>query len=167
MGMRIAGIDEAGRGCVIGPLVVAGLLVKEENLPALSQLGVKDSKLLSPKKREEIAPKIIKLAEKYIISKITPQQIDCAVESKVKLQKLNWLEAKTMGEIVMLLEPDLAYVDAADVVAGRFGQYILEASAFKTKIISEHKADRTYPIVAAASILARLNATYHRRPYCA
>jgi ribonuclease HII len=63
MGMRIAGIDEAGRGCVIGPLVVAGLLVKEENLPALSQLGVKDSKLLSPKKREEIAPKIIKLAE--------------------------------------------------------------------------------------------------------
>lgn len=154
--MRIAGIDEAGRGCVIGPLVVAGVLIKEENLPTLMQLGVKDSKLLSAKKRETIASEIIKLAEKYLISKITPHQIDCAVESKVKLQKLNWLEAKTMGEIVMLLEPDLVYVDAADVFAERFGQHILEASAFKTKIVSEHKADRNHPIVSAASILAKV-----------
>ncbi len=154
--MHIAGIDEAGRGCVIGPLVIAGILVKEENLPALIQLGVKDSKLLSPEKRETIAPEIIKIAEKYIITKVTPQQIDCAVESKVKLQKLNWLEAKTMGEIVTLLEPDIAYVDAADVVADRFGQQILKACAFETKIISEHKADRTYPIVSAASILAKV-----------
>ncbi len=154
--MRVAGIDEAGRGCVVGPLVVAGLLVKEENLPALVQLGVKDSKLLSAEKREALAPEIIKIAEKYIISKVTPQQIDCAVESKIKLQKLNRLEAKTMGEIVMLLEPDIVYVDAADVLADRFGQHILEASAFKTKIISEHKADRNYPIVSAASIIAKV-----------
>ena len=53
--MLIGGVDEAGRGCVIGPLVVAGVLVKEETLPLLVKLGVKDSKLLSPKKREALA----------------------------------------------------------------------------------------------------------------
>lgn len=48
----IAGVDEAGRGCVVGPLVVAGVMVKAEVLPILVELGVKDSKLLTPQKRE-------------------------------------------------------------------------------------------------------------------
>ncbi len=48
--MLVAGVDEAGRGCVIGPLVVAGVMLKAENLPLLSELGVKDSKLLTAKK---------------------------------------------------------------------------------------------------------------------
>ncbi|NLE06459.1 MAG: ribonuclease HII [Crenarchaeota archaeon] len=154
--MRVAGIDEAGRGCVVGPLVVAGLLVKEEKLREIADIGVKDSKLLSAKKREALYPEIIKIAEKYIITKVTPQQIDCAVESKVKLHKLNFLEAKTMGEIVTLLEPNIVYVDAADVSAERFAQNIQETSVFQTKIVSEHKADKTYPIVSAASILAKV-----------
>ena len=47
--MLVAGVDEAGRGCVIGPLVVAGVMLKAENLPLLSELGVKDSKLLTPR----------------------------------------------------------------------------------------------------------------------
>jgi ribonuclease HII len=61
-----------------------------------------------------------------------------------------------MAQIITELEPDVAYVDAADVVEKRFGQHILEASAFKTRIISEHKADRNYPIVSAASIIAKV-----------
>jgi ribonuclease HII len=154
--MLIAGIDEAGRGCVIGPLVVAGLLVKEENLQALANLGVKDSKLLTASKRELLAPEIMRIAEKYVVFRVSPQQIDRAVESQRRLHKLNRLEAETMGQIVTALEPDLTYVDAADVLEKRFGQHILEASLFKTQIISEHKADRTYPIVSAASIIAKV-----------
>jgi ribonuclease HII len=154
--MLIAGIDEAGRGCVIGPLVVAGVLIKEENLIALSNLGVKDSKLLTASKREVLFPEILRIAEKHVILKLTPRQIDHVVESQRRLHKLNRLEAETMGRIVTILEPDLTYVDAADVLEKRFGQHILEASTFKTRIVSEHKADLTYPIVSAASIIAKV-----------
>jgi ribonuclease HII len=154
--MLVAGIDEAGRGCVIGPLVVAGVAVKEENLSALAALGVKDSKLLTANRREELFPKIIDLSEKHVVFKVTPQEIDRAVESQRKLHKLNRLEAETMAQIVTALEPDVAYVDAADVLEKRFGQHILEASVFKTRIVSEHKADRNYPVVSAASILAKV-----------
>jgi ribonuclease HII len=154
--MIVAGIDEAGRGCVIGPLVIAGVLVKEEDLAALAALGVKDSKLLTAKKREALAPQIISLAQKHVVLKVSPLEIDRAVESQRRLHKLNRLEAQTMGQIVTALEPNVAYVDAADVVEQRFGQHILEASTFKTQIISEHKADKTYPIVSAASIIAKV-----------
>jgi ribonuclease HII len=154
--MLVAGIDEAGRGCVIGPLVVAGVLAKEENLAALAALGVKDSKLLTAKKREAFIPDIIRIAEKHVIFRVTPREIDRSVESQRRLHKLNRLEAETMAQIITELEPDVAYVDAADVVEKRFGQHILEASAFKTRIISEHKADRNYPIVSAASIIAKV-----------
>jgi ribonuclease HII len=154
--LLIAGIDEAGRGCVIGPLVVAGVMFKEENLPILMQLGVKDSKLLTPKKREELFPEIIRITEKYVVLKLSPQEIDRAVESHRRLHKLNRLEAEAMGQIVTALKPDIVYVDAADVLEERFGQHIQEASAFKTKIISEHKADRTYPVVSAASVIAKV-----------
>ena len=154
--MLVAGIDEAGRGCVIGPLVVAGVAVKEENLSALAALGVKDSKLLTAKKREALFPEIVRLAQKHVVLKVSPLEIDRAVESQRKLHKLNRLEAETMAQIVTALEPDVAYVDAADVLEKRFGQHILEASTFKTRIVSEHKADRTYPVVSAASILAKV-----------
>jgi ribonuclease HII len=152
----VAGIDEAGRGCVIGPLVIAGVAVKEENLAALASLGVKDSKLLTAKKREILVPKILQLAQKHVVLKLPPVEIDCAVESQRRLHKLNRLEAEHMGEIVTALEPDLVYIDAADVLAARFGRHVLEASAFKTKIFSEHKADLTYPVVSAASIVAKV-----------
>lgn len=154
--MLIAGIDEAGRGCVMGPLVIAGVLVKQENLSALAQLGVKDSKLLTAKKREALAPEIFRLAEKHVIMKLSPQEIDRAVERQTKLHKLNRLEAETMARIVTALRPDMVYVDAADVVEQRFAHHIQEASTFKTRIISEHKADRTYPVVSAASIIAKV-----------
>ncbi len=154
--MLVAGIDEAGRGCVIGPLVVAGILVKEENLPELAALGVRDSKLLSPKKRSKLVPEILRLSEKHIVVKVSPQEIDRFVENHRRLHKLNRLESDTMAQIVTNLEPDIVYVDAADVVAKRFGREISEAAAYKTRIISEHKADRNYPIVSAASIIAKV-----------
>jgi ribonuclease HII len=154
--MLIAGVDEAGRGCVIGPLVIAGILMKEENLPFLTKLGVKDSKLLSPKKRQVLSMEIARLAENHLIMKLAPSDIDPVVESQRKLHKLNRLEAQTMAKIIEALKPDAVYVDAADVVEERFRNHIQENLSFKTKIISEHKADRIYPVVSAASILAKV-----------
>ncbi|MBN1245476.1 ribonuclease HII [Candidatus Bathyarchaeota archaeon] len=152
----VAGVDEAGRGCVIGPLVVAGVLVKEENLPVLRQLGVKDSKLLSPKKREALFTEIARLAEKHHVVKLLPSEIDRAVECKRKLHKLNRLEAQTMSQIINALNPDEAYVDAADVIEERFKHHIQEGLTVKAKITSRHKADKIYPVVSAASIIAKV-----------
>ena len=154
--MLVAGVDEAGRGCVIGPLVVAGVMLKAENLHFLAELGVKDSKLLTPKKRELLYPQIIRLTEKYQTIMVTPTQIDKAVKSARTLHKLNRLEAQTMAQVIESLKPDEVYVDAADTVEHRFGNHIHECLETKTRIISRHKADRIYPVVSAASIIAKV-----------
>jgi ribonuclease HII len=152
----IAGVDEAGRGCVIGPLVVAGVMVKKENLHVLTELGVKDSKLLTPKKRELLYPVIIQLIEKYQTIHVMPCQIDKAVDSARRLHKLNRLEAQTMAQVIEALAPDEAFVDAADTIEYRFGNHIRECLKIKTRIVSRHKADKIYPIVSAASIIAKV-----------
>ena len=154
--MLVAGVDEAGRGCVIGPLVIAGVLVKEEKLHVLHQIGVKDSKLLSPKKREVLFNEIANLAEKHYVVKLLPSEIDRAVDCNRKLHKLNRLEAKTMTQIINILKPDEAYVDAADVLEERFKHHIQEGLTVKAKITSRHKADKIFPIVSAASIIAKV-----------
>jgi len=154
--MLVAGVDEAGRGCVIGPLVVAGVMLKAENLLLLNGLGVKDSKLLTPEKREALYPQIINLTEKYQTIKVLPYQIDKAVDSARKLHKLNRLEAQTMAQLIEALKPDEAYVDAADTIEHRFGNHIKECLKIKTRIISKHKADRIFPVVSAASIIAKV-----------
>jgi ribonuclease HII len=152
----IAGVDEAGRGCIIGPLVVAGIVVEEGNLRVLRQLGVKDSKLISPNKRETLFSKIMQLAENHHVVKLLPSEIDRAVECKRKLHKLNRLEAQTMTHIINILKPDEVYVDAADVIEDRFKHHIQEGLTIKTKITSRHKADKLYPVVSAASIIAKV-----------
>jgi ribonuclease HII len=156
MDMLVAGVDEAGRGCVIGPLVVAGVMMKTEKLHSLVELGVKDSKLLTPKKREALYPEIVRLTEKYHIIKVLPVQIDKAVASARKLHKLNRLEAQTMAQIIETLKPDEVYVDAADPVDYRFKNHIKEYLKIEAKVIARHKADRTFPIVSAASIIAKV-----------
>ena len=152
----IAGVDEAGRGCVIGPLVVAGVMVKAEVLPILTELGVKDSKLLTPKKRELLYPAILQLTEKCHTIKVLPNEIDKVVESARRLHKLNRLEAQTMAQVIEALKPDEVYVDAADTVERRFGHHIQECLKIKTRIVSQHKADSIYPVVSAASIIAKV-----------
>jgi len=152
----ISGVDEAGRGSVIGPLVIAGVSINEKDLPKLIDIGVKDSKLLSPCRREELSIKVKDLALIYHVVFLSPGEIDIVVESKRRLHKLNRLEAKAMAKVITILKPDVIYVDASDVLADRFGEHIAENLNFKPKIISEHKADLTYPIVSAASIIAKV-----------
>jgi ribonuclease HII len=154
--MLVAGVDDAGRGSVIGPLVIAGILIDEGDIPKLVQLGVKDSKLLSPSRREALAVEIKRLAQKHAVVKLSPAEIDMAVETGRKLFRLNRLEAQAMAKVIELLKPDVAYVDASDVLEERFKQHILECLPFKVEIVSEHKADRKYPVVSAASIIAKV-----------
>jgi len=154
--MLAAGVDDAGRGSVIGPLVIAGVMMKEDDLQKLKELGVRDSKLLSPHRRETLAFEIKKIAQKYNVIKLLPKEIDKVVQTGRKLHRLNRLEAQTMAKVIENLKPDIAYVDASDVLEERFKQHILECLPFKVEIVSEHKADRKYPIVSAASIIAKV-----------
>lgn len=154
--MLVAGVDDAGRGCVIGPLVIAGVLMEEKDLPKLGQLGVKDSKRLSPRRRETLAVDIQRMAPKYEVLKLPPKDIDRVVDTGRRLHRLNRLEARSMAKIIELLKPQVAYVDASDVLEDRYKRHISECLQFKVRIVSEHKADRTYPIVSAASIVAKV-----------
>lgn len=154
--MLVAGVDDAGRGCVIGPLVIAGVLMEEEDIPKLVQFGVKDSKLLSPRRRETLAVEIKRVAQKYTVIRLPPKDIDKVVETGRKLHKLNRLEAQTMAEVIDQIKPEVAYVDASDVLEERFKQHISELLPFRVKIVSEHRADKKYPIVSAASIIAKV-----------
>lgn len=154
----ICGIDEAGRGPVIGPLVMAGILIKESDLSKLKKLGVKDSKLLSSQKREQLFEKIKKLALSHKIEILSPEKIDAALKSDNS--NLNWLEADTSASIVNELKPNEVIIDCPSVNISSYQDYLSQKLSLEAKtnlkMIIEHKADVNYLAVAAASILAKV-----------
>ncbi|MBD3203534.1 ribonuclease HII [Candidatus Woesearchaeota archaeon] len=152
--MLVAGIDEAGRGPVLGPLVIAGVLVHKNHFKKLKKLGVKDSKLLSKQKREELFEKIIQISDKYKIISIAAYDIDSALISFKN--NLNILEAHTSAEIISHLNPEKVILDLPDRNRDRYCSYIIEKLKEKVEITAEHKADLNYPVVSAASILAKV-----------
>lgn len=150
--MKISGIDEAGKGPVLGPMCVAGVLLDEKKLAALTRMGVKDSKQLTPRKREILAWNIYKLVDNYFILEVSPSQID----ELRKVMTMNEIMVACYVRVLEELKPDHAFVDAADVVAERFGDNIRKKYKREIIITSEHEADVKYPVVSAASILAKV-----------
>lgn len=150
--MKLVGIDEAGRGPVIGPMVMAGVLMEESKV---SEFGpVKDSKLLSKKQREYLFDIIMENAEKVVYKIISVEQIDDALNSP-KLN-LNLLESLTSAKIIDELEGEKAIVDCPSTNIPAFTKELESLINVKTKIVAEHKADFKYPIVSAASIIAKV-----------
>jgi ribonuclease HII len=147
----VVGIDEAGRGPVIGPLVVCGVAAEENKIKHLERLGIKDSKKLAPKRRKILSRKIKKIAEYHIIN-ITARDID---KLRSKDINLNEIEKIAVKKILGHLNADKAIIDCMDVNAERFC-HELGIFAEKVEIIGVHKADEEYPIVAAASIVAKV-----------
>jgi len=145
----ICGVDEAGRGPVLGPLVVAGVIFEDDS--KLIEHRVRDSKQLTPQRRTILAKKIQELALDYEILIIPAKDID----DMRKVMTLNEIEVNAFIKVIKKLKPQICYVDSADVNEQRFGQDILSGLSFKLDIISKHKADQKYPIVSAASILAK------------
>jgi ribonuclease HII len=152
----LVGIDEAGRGPVIGPLIVCGAAVSEENINHLESLHLKDSKRYTRTKREELAETIITLTE-CVYAEISASEIDLQRQTKT----LNDIEVQLFAEVLLNVpEADRIIVDACDVNPTRFGEKICACAGVPT-IVSEHRADNTYPIVSAASIMAKV-----RRDQC-
>lgn len=145
----ICGVDEAGRGPVLGPLVVAGVAV-DSDVP-LRHLNVRDSKKLSPERRELLAPEIEKVS-KYEVVVIPASEIDVMRAE----MSLNDFEAELFARIIEKLHPDTAYVDAVDVDEIEFKRAVQKHLPFEVEIVSQHQADDLFPVVSAASILAKV-----------
>ena len=154
--MRIAGVDEAGRGCVIGPLVIAGVVFSINDIIDLKDMGVKDSKLLTPKKREELSHQIHEIALEIEYFELQPREIDKVVFRGKPLRRLNYLETMTMAKVLRKLDADVAYADPTDVDHHRCARQMKRVIPYQIEIICEPKADRTYMSTGAASILAKV-----------
>ena len=158
------GIDEAGRGPVIGPLVVGSILIPEDDLPMLKEAGITDSKLLSHEKRIQLDDWIRKTAMerewRIELHVSTPAEIDCAMATT----NLNDHEISLFASLARKLRPDVGggilEVDACDTDARRFGNNI--ASRINGwpwedwTMDSRHSADLHLLAVGAASIVAKV-----------
>ncbi len=151
--MIIAGVDEAGRGAVIGPMVVAGVSIEEGKEQVLKKMGCKDSKLLSPSKREKLAKAIEKTAKDIMILKVGPCKIDNQRRQGINL---NRIESMKFAEILSFLDPGKAFVDSPDVTPSRLKAHLQKMVGDDMELVVEHKADFNYPVVAAASIVAKV-----------
>ncbi len=154
----IVGVDEAGRGPVLGPLVMAALAFKEEDIRKLEWLGVKDSKLLSSLAREELFGRIREIVHDFRVEMIEPDAIDLTLSEENS--NLNWLEAETSARLVSELNPDVIIVDCPSVNIPSYTAYFADrlstAVRNKAELKVEHKADLNHLVVAAASIIAKV-----------
>jgi ribonuclease HII len=151
---KVLGIDEAGRGPVIGSLIIAGVMVHDGKEAELG--AVKDSKLLTHKKRIELNH-IIQSHSEFKIIEVSPKEIDEALDPNNKLMNLNWLEAHKQAEIINELNPDTAIIDCPHPVPQKYEIYLRNLLNNKNiKLIVEHKADVNYPVCSAASIIAKV-----------
>jgi len=156
---------------VLGPLVVSVVAIKKEHEKKLSEIGVRDSKMLSSDRRSELYEKIKEVAVAALVDLIYPEEINNAMKSSISLNELEAVHfAKLFDKIEK--EASILYLDSPDVIAQKFGMRIsiysskptrvvgIKAERQKgvkyTRIISEHKADSKYPVVSAASIIAKV-----------
>ena len=144
----MAGVDEAGRGPVIGPLVICCAVCRREDEKLLKKINPKDSKKLSPKQREEMYEKLKKF--------VKFRWIEISAEDLNKLMKelsLNDIEANAMADLIKDKDGDIM-IDMPDRYSWTFRNRMARFGV--TKFEAEHKADEHYPIVAAASICAKI-----------
>ena len=147
--MDILGIDEAGRGSVLGPLVIAGVVIPEKMKNVLDNMGVKDSKRLTPARREVLSRKLKNMFEWDVVI-YSARDIDDLRASGINL---NEIERKGMEELLLKLDFDKAIVDAVDVKSQRYQDRLQKSTGKDVK--AEHKADDKYLEVGAASIIAK------------
>lgn len=161
----ILGIDDAGRGPVIGPMVLAGCLMETDREKEFKLTGAKDSKLLSPSQREKILVELRKIAKDYKYKMATPVEIDTGFGEGLNL---NQVEALLAGSIINEITENLSkeekqhlkiILDCPSInTAGWKAQLMgfVKDKKLEPKIICEHKADFNYVVVSAASILAKV-----------
>jgi ribonuclease HII len=155
----LGGVDEAGRGAVIGPMVVAGVCFREKDMRELERIGVRDSKELSRKERAEKYGQVVGIAKSICICVVQTTEID----DHVSFNRLNHLEALAMAQVIDNMNADSVFVDCCDVNQEKFKANILSnlkrrirIRKGKLDIFSFHHADSLHLAVSAASIVAKV-----------
>ena len=146
--MRLLGLDEAGRGCVLGPLVV-GAFCTESGQTRLRKAGADDSKVLSPERRHEVRSKLLPMGE-HAVHHVSPQTID--------VTNINRLEEEAFVALILQFRPDRVYIDAPVHPRGipNFVARLRTRLWPELQIVAECKADSTHAVVGAASIFAKV-----------
>lgn len=158
--MTVLGIDEAGRGPVLGSMFIGGVLVAQDELDALEELQLKDSKELSDEQREDFVPQITDIAADTHVTEVTASEIDELRE----IMSLNMIELNGFARIIERFDPDKVVIDLPEPDADRFVKKLrneIDGDTTGIEIIAEHKADENHPIVSAASILAKSSREHH------
>lgn len=145
----ICGVDEAGKGSVLGPMVVGAVAVP--SMEACAVLGVHDSKVLTRRRREALFEDITTAFSTAVVV-ISAREIDI-LRNEISM---NDIVVRAHASAIKKLDVDCAYVDACDVNAERYGAALSDLLSSKVVIYSEHKADARYPVVSAASICAKV-----------
>ena len=154
--VTVCGIDEAGRGPIIGSLFLAGAVIEEGQEDVLKQMGVKDSKLLTPKKRDQLFEQVKSVIKSYKIIRVGPDEIDDAVNGVGGIN-LNWLEANKAVEVLNELNAHKCIIDCPSPNIPAYTTFIEKKLTVKTKVLCAHHADTDYVVVGAASILAKVS----------
>lgn len=149
--MNTLGLDEAGRGPVLGPMVVAGIVIPEKKEKIIERMGVKDSKRVTPKRRAVLYRKLTKMFE-YETVEISAKDIDIL---RAKGVNLNQIEKLAMMRIMAKLKADRIIIDSLDIKEGRLEEEMQNFIGENCEVIAEHKADDKYLVVGAASIIAK------------
>ena len=145
----ICGVDEAGKGSVLGPMVIAAVACPR--LDDLSSLGVADSKKLSKSRREELNT-IIRADFPHSVVIRSAEEIDTLRLSMT----MNEIVARAHAEAIDQLSCTTAYLDACDANEKRYAETIRGLIKKPVEIIAAHKADSLFPPVSAASIVAKV-----------
>jgi ribonuclease HII len=135
----------------VGPLIVGGFCLSADRLPELVALGARDSKQLTPGARERVFAGLGALGTQVHVV-LSPRTVDRAVHRG----RLNELEVDAFAQIVREIAPDVAYVDACDTNERRFGARVARLAGGTARIIARHHADRDFPVVGAASVVAKV-----------
>lgn len=143
------GVDEAGRGPAMGPLVVGAVYCEDDAV--LREIGVKDSKQLTASARERMYDQIMEACPLCCTVIASAEDID----ERRKRLSLNVIELEMFADAVSKRPVDEVYADCPDVNEMTFSS-ALGVRVPGPKIIGRHKADDTYPIVSAASIIAKV-----------
>lgn len=178
----IAGIDDATKCPCIGSIFLAGVIADDKTIDYWKSLGVKDSKLITAKKREKLAKIIKKTALGFSIEQMTPAMIDDQSLNLNEWEMLVFL--KITKKLLKLSNPEILYVDNWETTQKGFKkrlknllskqkkQKLIESKLRinrkkirKVNIIAEHRADENYTIVGAASILAKTSSDKQYRKY--
>lgn len=149
----LIGVDEAGRGCIIGPMVICAAAISPLDEYRLKEIGVKDSKKLSAAQRERIYGKIRRIC-KYTTVKVAASELNELMES----YNLNEIEAMKIAYAIdqLGIENASAYVDSPDNVPAKFSRRVEKYMKARVKLNCANNADDTYLIVGAASIIAKV-----------